>query len=90
MDLGLRLASCLCEAGGAAEKLRRHGIFKMSGLDEVFEVLCEVTMLGRDPRALTSAVFRSVLQSVTSFLSLWKAQTATHPAGRGDSSRQVV
>eukprot|EP00434_Breviolum_minutum_P014412 symbB.v1.2.012708.t2/scaffold882.1/size155402/3 len=30
MDLGLRLASCLCEAGRlAAEKLCRHGIFKM-------------------------------------------------------------
>lgn len=30
MDLGLRLASCLCEAGGkAVEKLHRHGVFKM-------------------------------------------------------------
>eukprot|EP00435_Cladocopium_sp_Y103_P037501 s1116_g9.t3 len=30
MDLGLRLANSLCEAGpAAAEKLRRHGIFKM-------------------------------------------------------------
>ncbi|CAE7682465.1 UPL3 [Symbiodinium microadriaticum] len=65
MNLGLRLASCLCEAGkDGVEKLRRHGIFKM------LPALAAAPELHQPPRP------QHIRQAAAKILSRWSEEVA--------------